>query len=331
MIIALDESYRQACTEFLTDHQLLFFDGPSMERDTIVQAWREIQIVAVRRPLPFLVDRAVIELLPSLQLVHKSGTGIEGFDLKALSEQGVLLANNRGVNASCVAEHIVLLTLLCLRSSFQYLANMRTGVWQQSSLHAAVYQLEGKTIGIVGMGAIGCEVAKRMAAFGTHILGYQRRPSLDASILGGVSWVPLDDLLRESDVVTVNVPLTKETERLISARELGLMKPTAVLINTSRGRVVEEQALYEALTKGRLWAAGLDVFEQEPTPADSLLLRLQNVLATPHIAGRSIEMNREQIVATMRALQSFLAGRRPHNLLNPEILEGGSARSGPLQ
>ncbi len=330
MIIALDESYRQASEEFLADHELLFFDGPSVQLDAITEAWREIEILAARRPFPFFVDRAVIEALPRLQLVHKSGTGVEGFDLEALSEQGILLANNRGVNASCVAEHIVLLSLLCLRNSFQYLANMRNGVWQQSPLHAAVFQLEGKTVGIVGMGAIGCEVAKRMAAFGTHILAYQRRPSLEGSILGGVRWVPLDDLLRESDVVTVHVPLTRETERLIGARELGLMKPTAVLINTSRGRVVDERALYEALTEGRLLAAGLDVFEREPTPTDNPLLRLQNVLATPHIAGRSVEMNRGQIAATMGDLKSFLAGRRPRNLLNPEVLERGTARGGPL-
>jgi phosphoglycerate dehydrogenase-like enzyme len=181
------------------------------------------------------------------------------------------------------------------------------------------------------MGAIGCEVAKRMVAFGTRILAYRRRPLLEVAILGGVGWLPLDDLLRESDVVTVNVPLTEKTEGMIGARELALMKPTCVLINTSRGRVIDERALYEALVEGRLLAAGLDVFQQEPTPTDNPLLKLENVFATPHISGRSVETRLGQIAATMQDITSFLAGRKPRYVINPEILEQGTARAGQLR
>jgi phosphoglycerate dehydrogenase-like enzyme len=308
----------------------MFFDGPAVQRDEIAKALSEVGILAIRRPFPFFIDKAFIERMPHVQLIHKSGTGVEGFDVSTLSEHGILLASNRGVNASCVAEHVVLLTLLCLRNSFQYLANMRRGIWKQEPPPPGILQLEGKTVGIVGMGAIGCEVAKRMAAFGAKILAYRRRPLLEVAILGGIQWVPLDDLLRESDVVTLNVPLTEETEGMIGARELGLMKPTGVLINTSRGRVVDEQALYEALVEARLLAAGLDVFHQEPAPKDNPLLKLENVFATPHISGRSVETRQGQISGTMQDIASFMAGRRPRYVINPEILERGTARAGAL-
>jgi phosphoglycerate dehydrogenase-like enzyme len=331
MLIALDESYRDASAALFPEQQVVFFDGPSVRRAEIVEVLRDAEILAVRRPFPFFVDREFIQQLRRVQFVHKSGTGVEGFDVAALSDHGILLASNRGVNASCVAEHAVLLTLLCLRNSFQYLTNMRRGIWKQDPPPPGIFQLEGKTVGIVGMGAIGCELAKRMAAFGTKILAYRRRPLLEVAILGGVRWLPLDDLLSESDVVTVNVPLTEKTEGMIGARELALMKPTCVLINTSRGRVIDERALYEALVEGRLLAAGLDVFQQEPTPKDNPLLKLENVFATPHISGRSVETRQGQIAATMQDITSFLAGRRPRYVINPEILEQGTARAGQLR
>jgi len=327
MLIALDESYRDAGTKWLPGHELMFFNGPLAQKEVIASQLHAVEVLAIRRPFPFFVDGEFIKALPRLQFIHKSGTGIDGFDLSALNGHGILLANNQGVNASCVAEHAVLLTLLCLRNSFQYLVNMRNGVWKQDPPPPGIFQLEGKTVGIIGMGTIGCHVAKRMAAFGASILGYQRHPRPEAAILAGVRWVPLDDLLRESDVVTLHVPLTKQTERLIGAHELGLMKPTAVLINTSRGQVIDECALYEALASRRLLAAGLDVFEQEPTPAGNPLLKLDNVFATPHIAGRSVETARGQVEATMRDVALFITGRRPLHLINPEILEQGTARA----
>ncbi len=327
MYIALDESYREASRGLARDYQLTFFNGPKTLREAVLKQLEKVEILAVRRPFPFIVDRAFIASLPDLQFVHKSGTGVDGFDLAALNEYGILLSNNQGVNASCVAEHVILLTLLCLRNSFQYLANMRQGEWQQEPPPPGVFQLEGKTVGIIGMGAIGCQVAKRLAGFGVKILAYQRHLRPEAAILGNAQWVSLEVLLRESDVITLCVPLTAQTEKLIGARELELMKPTAVLVNTSRGRAIDEGALYEALASRRILAAGLDVFEREPTPKDNPLLGLDNVYASPHIAGRSIEMVAAQIHATMREIELFTAGQRPVNLVNPELLEQGLARA----
>ncbi len=327
MLIAFDESYREASKRFADSHDLIFFDGPQARKEVLLGQLQNVEVLAVRRPFPFLVDRQCIALLPKLQFIHKSGTGVDGFDLEALDEQGILLANNQGVNAGCVAEHIVLLTLLCLRNAYQYLANMRQGQWKQDPPPPGVYQLEGKTVGIVGMGAIGRQVARRMAGFGVKILAHQRHPRPGPAIPGSVEWVSLAGLLSESDVIILCVPLTAQTERMIGASELRLVKRTAVIVNTSRGRVIDEQSLYAALAARQILAAGLDVFECEPMPPDSPLLWLDNVFATPHIAGRSIEMVANQVEATMKEIALFVRGQRPQNLVNPQILEGGRARA----
>ena len=187
--------------------------------------------------------------------------------------------------------------------------------------------LAGKTVGIVGVGQIGSHAARRFRAFGCRVAGYQRRPRPEPTIFADLEWLSLDELLRVSDVVVLCLPLSDETNRLIGARELGLMKPTAVLVNCGRGEVVDEGALFEALAERRIRAAGLDVFSQELTPPDHPLLRLENVFATPHIAGRAREIQPRQIQSSLEIIEVFLKGRRPANLVNSEILESGQARA----
>lgn len=208
---------------------------------------------------------------------------------------------------------------------------MRQGLWQQEPPVGGAQQLEGKCVGIVGMGAVGRQVAKRVAAFDAQVLVYQRRPQPTPEIQAGVRWVDLDQLLSESDVVILCVPLTEQTGGMIGARELARMKKGSVLINVARGPVVDEAALYDALTSGQLRAAGLDVFAEEPTPSDNPLLRLENVVATPHIAGRSVEMEQNQIEATMKDLEHILAGQRPRNVVNAHSVEPGTLRAISLQ
>lgn len=331
MIIALDESYRSISTKRLSNCQLHFFDGPKADRDELLSLLADADVLAVRRPFPFFVDKEFIQQLSRLQVVHKSGSGVDGFDLQALNENGILLANNHGVNAGCVAEHALLLTLLCLRNSFPYLRRMREGNWQQEPPAGGVQQLEGKRVGIIGMGAVGRQVAKRVAAFDAQILAYQRTPQPTPEVHAEVQWVGLEQLLSESDVVVLCVPLTEQTRGLIAAQELGRMKKGAILVNVARGPVVDEAALYTALTTGQLRAAGLDVFAEEPTPSDNPLLALENVLATPHIAGRSMEMEQNQVEATMKDLERILTGQRPRNVVNAHSLESGNLRATGLQ
>jgi phosphoglycerate dehydrogenase-like enzyme len=304
-------------------HELRIFDARSSTAAAFVEQARGAQVIGVRRIHGFEFDRAVVEALPDLQFVHKSGTGTDWLDLPALTEHGVLVATNDGFNAASVADHIVLLAQLCLRGTFEKLIQMRSGIVNREPPAHGAIGIEGKTVGIIGLGQIGTHVARRLAAAGAKIVAHGRHPREEPSVPGGVTWLSLDELLRASDVVVPCIPLTDETTGLIGARELALMKPTAVLVNCSRGGVIDERALYEALAARRIRAAGLDVFEQDPTPSDNPLLRLDNVLATPHIAGATAD----QVSGLIENLELFTAGHRPQRLANPQILDHGTART----
>jgi len=181
--------------------------------------------------------------------------------------------------------------------------------------------IHGRTLGIVGAGRIGCAVAKRAKGFGMRILFYDviPRPKLEEDL--GAKQVGLDALLREADFVSVHAPLTKETHHLINEARLRSMKKTAILINNSRGPVVDEETLFKALKERWISGAGLDVFEQEPTPADNPLLKLDNVVVAPHISSASVETRSKMAEMVANNLVAFFEGTRPPNLVNPDVLE----------
>ena len=283
MIIVLDESYRSSGLDPFPGHETVYFDRRADEQ-SIMALFEQASVIGLRGRTPVVFSRERVASLPRLQFLQKGGTGVDTlFDLDAISEQGILFSTNAGLNAAAVADHALLLALLSLHDAFRHLTNMRGGHWDPYAPWAGAHQLEGKTVGIVGMGAIGTHVARRFLGFGAHVVAHDAHPNSASTILAGVRWATLDELLRISDVVTLHVPLLKETEGLIGARELSLMKKTAVLVNTCRGEVVNEAALYEALTSGRLRAAGLDVFAKEPPESTNPLLGLENVFATPHL------------------------------------------------
>ena len=328
MLIAIfDGRVAPSVADRLPGHDIQIFDARVSTAAGFVEQARGAQVIGVRRMHGFELDRQVVEALPDLLYVHKSGTGTDWLDLPALSEHGVLVSTNNGFNAPSVADHIVLLAQLCLRGTLEKLAQMRSGIVDRDPPPEGVIGVEGNTVGIIGLGQIGTHAARRFAAAGAKIVANGRHPREEPTIPGGVTWLPLDDLLRNSDVVVPCIPLTPETERLIGARELALMKPTAVLVNCSRGRVLDERALYDALASRQIRAAGLDVFEQDPVPGDNPLLALDNVLATPHIAGDASN----QVAGLIENLELFTSGRRPQRLANPEILERGTARAKHLQ
>lgn len=323
MIVVLDEAYRSAASGRFDGHDVRYFPSDLDDPATFARIIQPATALGLRRPLAFPFNGQLIEDARDLQFIQKSGSGTDWFDLEALNRLGILLAVNAGVNAVSVAEHTLMLALTCLRGGFGYIQGMRDGVWERTATSLQPVLLDGKTAGIIGMGAIGSRVARAMDALGARVLT-TRLPRDGAT---EVTVVPLADLLRESDVVTLHVPLTGETRGMIGSRELALMKPSAVLINTSRGQIIDEEALYEALRDGRLRAAGLDVFQQEPTPADNPLLALDNVYATPHIGGLAKEINARQVEGTLANLERFLAGQVPEKPVNPEILERQQARA----
>jgi phosphoglycerate dehydrogenase-like enzyme len=222
-----------------------------------------------------------------LKLVQLMSVGYDGFNLDGARRAKVPVAVNGGANAIGVAEHAVMLMLATLKRLTELDRLVRQGGWRSESLSGLrVYELWESTVGIVGMGRIGQEVAARLQGWSANLIYYDPfRLTEERERQLKVRYLPLDDLLRAAEVVTIHVPLSKSTRNLIDARALELMKPTAVLVNTSRGGLIDEQALVEALRRGAIGGAGLDVLEQEPPPENHPLFELSNAILTPHMAG----------------------------------------------
>jgi phosphoglycerate dehydrogenase-like enzyme len=327
MLIAIfDGRVDASLADRFPGHDLNLFDSRASNATEFLERAHGAQVIGVRRIHGFEFDRALVERLPDLQFLHKSGTGTDWLDLPALTEHGVLVATNDGFNAPSVADHIVLLAQLCLRGTFEKLTQMKRGIINRDPPPEGAIGIDGKTVGIIGLGQIGTHAARRLAAAGAKIAAHGRHPREEPSIPGGVTWLSLDELLRVSDVVVPCVPLTAETSGMLGARELALMKPTTVLVNCSRGKILDERALYEALAARRIRAAGLDVFADDPVAGDNPLLTLDNVLATPHVGGIAAD----QISGLVENLELFVAGQRPRRLANAQILDRRASRAGQL-
>jgi phosphoglycerate dehydrogenase-like enzyme len=223
---------------------------------------------------------------PRLKLVQLLSAGYDAVDIEAARRAKVPVSNNGGANAISVAEHAIMLMLTVARKVVWQHANVSGGRWRGNGPAPRMYELYDKTLGIVGLGTIGKKVARLAKAFGMRVQYYDiARLSEDAEDAMGVKFRLLRELLRTSDVVSLNVPLNDSTRHMIGADELAAMKPTAILVNTCRGPVIDEPALCRALGDGKLFGAGLDVFDREPPPADNPLLKLDNVVLTAHFAG----------------------------------------------
>ena len=221
----------------------------------------------------------MIAAAPHLRLIQKIGVGVNTIDLDAAKARGIAVCNLPGTNARAVAELALALMLAVLRRLPRFDAAMRRGEWSDPKLQDGIGELGGRTVGLVGYGAIPRLLAPVLAALGCRLIYTSRTPRPDA--VG--EWRTLDALLSESDVVSLHLPLTAETETLIDARAFARMKRGATLINTARGGLVDQSALSQALTDGKLAGAGLDVFVHEPHDASEALFRLSNVVLTPHI------------------------------------------------
>jgi phosphoglycerate dehydrogenase-like enzyme len=223
---------------------------------------------------------------PRLKIVQLLSAGYDAVDLEAARRAKVPVANNGGANAISVAEHALMLMLTVSRKVVWQHSNVAGGRWRGNGPAPRMYELHDKTLGIVGLGTIGKKVARLARAFGMRVQYYDIvRLTEDQEDALGVRFRLLRELVRTSDVVSLHVPLNASTRHLIGAGELALMKPSAILVNTSRGPVVDEAALTRTLGEGKIFGAGLDVFDREPTPPDNPLLKLENVVLTAHFAG----------------------------------------------
>jgi phosphoglycerate dehydrogenase-like enzyme len=259
------------------------------------------------------IDAKFFAAAKQMRLVQLLSAGYDRADVAAARKAGIPIANNGGANAIAVAEHALLLMLATLKKLTGLHADVCAGQWRSGPAgKAGVYELRGKTVGIVGLGNIGKKVARRAAAFDVDIQYYDiERLSEDEEDALGVRFVLFTELLRTSDIVTLHVPLDDTTRNMIGAPELAIMKPSAILINTCRGPVVNESALHEALKSNRIAMAGLDVMTDEPPKAENPLFVLPNVILTPHAAGPTVENWTDRFRNGYDNILRVEAGRKP--------------------
>jgi phosphoglycerate dehydrogenase-like enzyme len=256
---------------------------------------------------------------PRLRLVQLLSAGYDRVDVEAARKAQVPVANNGGANAIAVAEHAIMLMLAVLKRLVRLHNDVVAGRWRATDPDARIHELAGKTLGIVGLGNIGKKVARRAAAFDMDVRYYDiKRLTEDEEDALGVRFVLFTELLRSSDIVSLHVPLDDTTRNMLGAPELSVMKPTAILINTCRGPVVDEDALHRALAGGRLAGAGLDVMMEEPPAPDHPLLALPNVTLTPHSAGPTWENWTARFRNGFDNIQRVAAGGRPRWVI-PEL------------
>jgi len=253
-----------------------------------------------------------------LKVVGRHGVGLDTVDIPAATRLGVAVVHAPGSNSQAVAEHALMLMLNCVKRTLAVDKATRAGDW--GAPRAGNTELAGKTLGIVGVGNVGRRVAKFAGAIGMRVLGYDKYVPADELRRRGADPVAsLEDLLPQVDVLTCHTPLTPETRHMINEKTIGRMKPTAIFINTSRGPVQDERALFEALTRGKLAAAGLDVWEDEPTSRDNPMLNLPNVVCSSHVAGVTREATRQAAMQVSSEMLRVLRGERPDVLVNPDV------------
>ncbi len=279
-------------------------DGPDLARELA-----EADVLVARRDY---VGRATLELAQHVRGIVTPGVGVEKVDVAAATELGIVVANSPG-NSVTVAESALLLMLALAKQMPIWIAAARAGSEPTSGMRGM--ELHGKTLGLVGFGRIGRLTAGFARAFGMLVLAYD--PYVQTSDLAEM--VSLEDVLRVSDFVSLHPVLTPETHHLINASRLALMKATAYLINTSRGSVIDEAALIAALQQGRLAGAGLDVFETEPPRTDNPLLRMDNVIGTPHGLSHADESLRRCASMTEENVLAIIDGRLPPYIVNPQV------------
>jgi len=284
---------------------------------------KEKNVDALASLLSDKIDAEVFDAAPKLKIISQLAVGFDNIDIAEATKRGIYVTNTPEVLTDTTADFAWALLMALARRIVEADKYVRTGQWKVG-WHPAMLtgrDVFGATIGIVGAGRIGYAMAKRATGFGMKILFYDVIPRPEMQKDFGATKAELNTLLKEADFVTIHVPLMKETHHLINEERLKLMKKTAYLINNSRGPVVDEKALYQALKTGQIAGAGLDVFEQEPTPMDNPLLKLDNVVVAPHISSASIETRSKMSEMVAENLVAFFEGKKPPNLVNLDVMQ----------
>jgi phosphoglycerate dehydrogenase-like enzyme len=269
-------------------------------------------VISIRSSVPYPAE--VLEALPNVKLISIWGTGTDHVDLAAASRLGITVVNTPGVSAIAMAEHALALMLAVARDIPRIDAKTKRGAWPRGF----VKQLHGKTLGIIGLGAIGQQFARIARGVGMRVIAWTRHANILTAQELDLEFVALDDLYKRSDVVSIHVRMTPETTNFVGEREFGLMKSSAIFINTARGGVVDEQALIQALESGQIAGAGLDVFETEPLPENAPLTRVTNAILTPHSGGIAQEALDAGIQLAINNIFDFINGDPQNVVVGPK-------------
>jgi len=263
-----------------------------------------------------LLTRRVLENLPNCKVISRYGVGVDSVDLKAATDLGIIVANVPDYCMDEVADQTVSMLLGLIRKTAFFDQKVKSGQWD-FRLGIPIYRTKGKTMGLVGCGKIGLEVAKRISAFGVRVITFD--PYLEKAPQG-VELKDFDTVLKESDFISVHCPLNDSTKHLIGERAFKKMGKKPFLLNTSRGPIVDEKALIQALEQGLISGAGLDVLEKEPPDLLNPLLKMENVILTPHVSFYSVESISELKRRTAKNVSEVLMGRRPNSVVNREVM-----------
>lgn len=262
------------------------------------------------------IDKELLEHSTKLKIISVMAVGYDNIDVNYAAEKGIIVTNTPGILTETTADLTFALLLSTARRITEANRFLHNGEWKSwGPLLLAGQDVYEATIGIIGMGRIGEAVARRAAGFNMNILYHNRNRKLDVEDRLGVEYRSLENLLKESDFIVLLTPLTNETKNLIGEKEFDLMKSTSIFINVSRGATVDENALYKALKEKRIWAAGIDVFQQEPVNLDNPLLELDNLVALPHIGSSSIKTRKNMAVLAAEGIRDVLKGIEPKHIV----------------
>lgn len=283
----------------------------ALSEEELVRRVGEAEVVVnIRSTSRF--TRGVMEACPKLKAVSIYGVGYDNVDVGAAHELGITVMNTPGYSAVAVGEVAVALMLAVARGVVSNDRSVRQGGWARGY----GTELQGKVLGVLGAGSVGGRMMELGKALGMHVIAWTFHPSEERAAELGVDFVSLEDLLQQSDVVSIHLLGSEEAEGMIGERELSLMKPTALLVNTARGSIVDERALVEALRGGRIGGAGLDVYETEPLPADHPLRGMDNVVLSPHVGAMTPETTLRGLAMAVDNVMDYLDGR-PSNVVKP--------------
>ena len=318
---------RAELTDGATERLRTFADvrhEPGISKETLLQERPAVQGIIASGSGAVWYDAQLMDALPGLRIISRTGVGYEVVDVRAATERGIAVATAPGTNAVSVAEMTFFLMLGVARNYPLAGRIARSGTnWREPKVWMSMRgrELYGKTLGVIGVGNIGSRVALRARAFGMPVIGYDPYVDKPRAARAGVTLTRLENVLRKADVLSIHCPQTEETTHLIDADRLSLMKPTAILINTARGGIIDEPALIDALRNGVISGAGLDVYDPEPPLPGNPLFDMENVVLMPHQAGVTDEAWTAICDAAVQNVRAIFKGGKPFHVVNAEVLK----------